>query len=452
MLTTADERAAWSKPAEGKKAASEADVLRALLQRLQRLQLPSGGFGLWDGRSDEEQWLTAYAADYLLARKEAGDAVPEAMLNQALNRLQSYLTDSQYGERWSSAPEHSRLAYQAYSAYVLARVGKAPLATLRLIWEQQADHARSGLPLLHLSLALSAMGDEQNAARALSRALATERGDDYLGDYGSPLRDQALELSLLRQHKLAAERWPSLSAKVADTLAHRQWLSTQERLALLRLARFDPAADWQARVTSSLGSGSLSGSAPLQQGAPEALAASTVTNEGKGSLYVQRTLVGYPEQAPARISKGMSVTRSWFNSDGQPFDPAKVKVGDLVVVRLNVSSESAVPDALLVEMVPAGFELENPALGNSIKLEELSIEGKPAWQSEWNDYLKHQEFRDDRYTAALDLSEGSNQQLVYLMRAVTPGRYQVPPTQVEDMYRPELRAVGEDIHEVIISE
>ncbi|WP_422388468.1 alpha-2-macroglobulin family protein [Aeromonas hydrophila] len=452
LLTTSDERAAWSKPAEGKKAASEADVQRALLQRLQRLQLPSGGFGLWDGRSDEELWLTAYAADYLLARKEAGDAVPEAMLNQALNRLQSYLTDSQYGERWSSAPEHSRLAYQTYSAYVLARVGKAPLATLRLVWEQQADHARSGLPLLHLSLALSAMGDEQNAAKALSRSLATERGDDYLGDYGSPLRDQALELSLLRQHKLVADRWPGLSAKVADTLAHRQWLSTQERLALLRLARFDPAVDWQAKVTSSLGSGSLSGSAPLQLSAPEALAASAVTNEGKGSLYVQRTLVGYPEQAPTRLSQGISVTRSWFNSDGQRFDPTKVKVGDLVVVRLNVSSESAVPDALLVEMVPAGFELENPALGNSIKLEELSIEGKPAWQSEWNDYLKHQEFRDDRYTAALDLSEGSNQQLVYLMRAVTPGRYQVPPTQVEDMYRPELRAVGEDIHEVLISE
>ncbi|WP_421166776.1 alpha-2-macroglobulin family protein [Aeromonas dhakensis] len=452
LLTTADERAAWRKPAAGKKVASEADVQRTLLQRLQRLQLPSGGFGLWDGRSDEEQWLTAYAADYLLARKEAGDAVPEAMLNQALNRLQSYLTDSQYGERWSSAPEHSRLAYQAYSAYVLARVGKAPLATLRLIWEQQADHARSGLPLLHLSLALSAMGDEQNAAKALSRALATERGDDYLGDYGSPLRDEALELSLLRQHKLAMDRWPTLSAKVADTLAHRQWLSTQERLALLRLARFDPAVDWQAKVTSSLGSGSLRGSASLQLGAPEALAASAVTNEGKGSLYVQRTLVGYPEQAPTRLSQGISVTRSWFNSDGQRFDPTKVKVGDLVVVRLNVSSESAVPDALLVEMVPAGFELENPALGNSIKLEDLSIEGKPAWQIEWNDYLKHQEFRDDRYTAALDLSEGSNQQLVYLMRAVTPGRYQVPPTQVEDMYRPELRAVGEDIHEVTISE
>lgn len=64
-------------------------------------------------------------------------------------------------------PEHSRLAYQAYSAYVLARVGKAPLATLRLIWEQQADHARSGLPLLHLSLALSAMGMSRTPPRPL---------------------------------------------------------------------------------------------------------------------------------------------------------------------------------------------------------------------------------------------------------------------------------------------
>ncbi|WP_461603352.1 alpha-2-macroglobulin family protein [Aeromonas salmonicida] len=453
LLTTADERAAWSNNLPNvDKPVSEADLQRALLQRLQRLQLPGGGFGLWDGRSDEEQWLTAYAADYLLTSKEAGDAVPEAMLSQAINRLQSYLGDSQYGERWSSAPEHSRLAYQAYSAFVLARVGKAPLSTLRLIWEQQADHARSGLPLLHLSLALSAMGDEQTAAKVLTRALATQRGDDYLADYGSPLRDGALELALLRQHKLAEDRWPELSAKVADTLAHRQWLSTQERLALLRLAQVDPAADWQARVASISGDQAVAGKNSVQIGAPEALAATGVTNEGKGSLYVQRTLVGYPEQAPVRISQGMSVTRSWFNADGKQLDPAKVKVGDLVVVRLNVSSEQTVPDALLVEMLPAGFELENPALGTSIKLEELSIEGKPAWQSEWSDYLKHQEFRDDRYTAALDLSEGGNQQLVYLMRAVTPGRYQVPPTQVEDMYRPELRAVGQDIHEVTISE
>ena len=33
--------------------------------------------------------------------------------------------------------------------------------------------------------------------------------------------------------------------------------------------------------------------------------------------------------------------------------------------------------------------------------------------------------------------------LIYMVRVVTPGRYSVPGTFVEDMYRPELRIVGE---------
>ncbi len=32
--------------------------------------------------------------------------------------------------------------------------------------------------------------------------------------------------------------------------------------------------------------------------------------------------------------------------------------------------------------------------------------------------------------------------MFYLVRAVTPGTYSVPPPLVEDMYRPQLRGVG----------
>ena len=55
---------------------------------------------------------------------------------------------------------------------------------------------------------------------------------------------------------------------------------------------------------------------------------------------------------------------------------------------------------------------------------------------------KHEEFRDDRYVAALKLSRGSKASVFYLVRAVTPGTYSVPPPLVEDMYRPQLRGVG----------
>jgi uncharacterized protein YfaS (alpha-2-macroglobulin family) len=45
--------------------------------------------------------------------------------------------------------------------------------------------------------------------------------------------------------------------------------------------------------------------------------------------------------------------------------------------------------------------------------------------------------------AALSLDAGNAAHVFYLVRAVTPGRYTVPPPLVEDMYRPELRGVGQ---------
>ena len=36
-------------------------------------------------------------------------------------------------------------------------------------------------------------------------------------------------------------------------------------------------------------------------------------------------------------------------------------------------------------------------------------------------------------------------ELFYLVRAVTPGTYTVPPPLVEDMYRPDLRGVGKAV-------
>ncbi len=54
--------------------------------------------------------------------------------------------------------------------------------------------------------------------------------------------------------------------------------------------------------------------------------------------------------------------------------------------------------------------------------------------------IVHQEYRDDRYVAALAVPARQVKHLLYLARAVTPGRYVVPPAQVESMYRPEWQA------------
>ena len=56
--------------------------------------------------------------------------------------------------------------------------------------------------------------------------------------------------------------------------------------------------------------------------------------------------------------------------------------------------------------------------------------------------IQHIEFRDDRFVAAVAVNEGQPVTLVYLARAVTPGTYQVPQSQVESMYVPQWRATG----------
>jgi uncharacterized protein YfaS (alpha-2-macroglobulin family) len=56
--------------------------------------------------------------------------------------------------------------------------------------------------------------------------------------------------------------------------------------------------------------------------------------------------------------------------------------------------------------------------------------------------VRHEEFRDDRYVAALELDKGRKANVFYLVRAVSPGTFAVPPPLVADMYRPDVRGVG----------
>jgi len=86
--------------------------------------------------------------------------------------------------------------------------------------------------------------------------------------------------------------------------------------------------------------------------------------------------------------------------------------------------------ALVVDLLPAGFEIENTRLGDGDQMAELD------WLPELST-TDNTEFRDDRYAAALDLAPGQrNFALAYLVRAVTPGEYRVPAVFVEDMYQP----------------
>jgi uncharacterized protein YfaS (alpha-2-macroglobulin family) len=96
-------------------------------------------------------------------------------------------------------------------------------------------------------------------------------------------------------------------------------------------------------------------------------------------------------------------------------------------------------------MVPAGLELEDPNLSGAFLIGAVEVDKKniQKWHTQYT--TAHTEYRDDRFVGALQLPRGQTSRVFYGARVVSPGRFKVPATLVEDMYRPYIRAIGNTI-------
>ncbi len=384
--------------------------------------------------------------DFLVRAGEQGYSVPVNALNKGNERLLRYLQEpGLMTVRYSDDARASRFAAQAYAALVLARQQKAPLGALREIWSRH-DQARSGLPLLQLGIALKTMGDAPRGDEALKLAVTTPRHNEnrWLGDYGSQLRDDALKLALLEENKLLPEVQNQLLGSLSEEAFGQRWLSTQETNALFLAGRTlaDLPGNWQAQ-TSLQAEPLASDKAQTRNLDGDRLASLQVSNTGTQPLWLRLDSSGYPQSAPQPGGNVLGIERTIFDTQGQQKSLSSLRSGELVLVKLEVTAKRNVPDALVVDLLPAGLELENQNLANSsASLQENGDAVQNLLNQMQQADIQHIEFRDDRFVAAVAVNEGQPVTLVYLARAVTPGTYQVPQPQVESMYVPQWRATG----------
>ena len=159
----------------------------------------------------------------------------------------------------------------------------------------------------------------------------------------------------------------------------------------------------------------------------------TVSNRGSAAAQVVLSVTGHPVGFEPAASQGYAVERSYYKLDGSSADVAQARQNERFVTVLKVTeSQARAARLLLVDPLPAGFEIDNPKRvdsGSIGALPWLKADVKPA----------HAEYRDDRFVAAFDRtpSQPATFTLAYVVRAVAPGRYVHPPAHVEDMYAPE---------------
>lgn len=471
-----DEAAAKQFGLKPRTQAERANKVAVAIARLSGMRNAVGSYNLWSSSSARDVWLTAYAVGFLQDARDNGFEVPEASLDRSRQWLLEQVQQSANGfGTWSVnlrrniesgridtdnanvlREDHRRFAGLATAALALARDKKAPLSTVRQLFDNYQERARSPLPLIQLAAAFKLMGDEGRMTKALDLAMTREYGitrssnsyyDEWMGDYGSSVRDYALAYALANKYELKHDRLENLLSQLSSRLGNRSYLSTQEQMALLLAARAaggDKGTPWEAALTVNGVRKPLTGgkSDTVVSLTPSELAGTQLTNTGSQSLFVEYDVQGSPMATPAPRSDVIQLKRGWYRPDGKPWDGGTLQTGDMLVVWLQASANQNIPDGLLVDRVPAGFEVENLNLSQSPEMQEWTIGGRRVADAMSNPNIKHSEFRDDRYVAAVSLGRGKVD-VFYLVRVVTPGRYSVPSTVAEDMYRPELRGVGE---------
>jgi alpha-2-macroglobulin len=427
-----------------------AERVESAIRRLAAMQLASGGFSLW-GNGPEEPWLSPYVTSFLIDAREQGFAVPEPVLTRALENLKRRLLsgNSTLGrDRYSESPAHLAFAGSAYAAYALARAQRATLGSLRTLYDQRA-HAESGLPLVQLGLALKLMGDNNRGLSAIREGVALQRREHwYLGDYGSDVRDTALVYALLERHDIDVAGKDELLYTLGKELRDRPYLSTQERFAVFlagQAAFKDAGTSWSA--TLMLGNReqtmAAKGRALRVYTLDELRRGVALTSRDGPTLYTEVEITGYPKQAPKPELDAIHVARTLYTLSGEKLEGRALDVGEVVLAHIEVSSNRNIDDGLVVDLLPAGLEAENLNLSKGESLRDLHIGGVNPVEAMQTSHIKHQEYRDDRFVAAIRIPSHGQVHLFYLLRVVSPGSYTVPAPFVEDMYQPEQRGIGE---------
>ena len=399
-------------------------------------QLDSGGFTLWGSRDEAEPWPSVYALDFLQRARDADVAVPDFAWRRGLGWLRRQIEYTQIGN-----PD--RLAVQAYALYVLARAGEVDARTARYLLNEVGEKLPSGLAAAQIGAVLALAGDRLHAAEAFVLADRMERTTGTR-DYGTPLRDLAARLLLEFEVTGGGDQFALQIQMLADRMAASPWLSTQEQAWLVRVANAvtGEGDDLQLQV-DGIAIKELEKSPILHFDAASLTSGVKLHNTGAETAWYSLTVTGSPAEEPAPLESGLSIQRTLYNLAGKPVTTGTVEQGEMLLVVIegeaenDTSSQPLDHPLLIVDPLPAGLEIENSRIGNGHELTDM------ASLTELSE-MRYTEALDDRFVAALDLVDGERRfRVAYLVRAVTPGRYRMPPAEVEDMYKPHYRARGE---------
>lgn len=403
------------------------------IARIGTMQRPNGMLAWWPNAYGEYDYGSVYAADFLLAAKARGHAVPPHLLEALLDALE------RQADRAAPA-SRAEWGLDAYRAAVLRQAARrvdAALGRLEAVHAEMLDATGRA----HFARALAASGETALAGSILAATTTTiaARGDD-LDDLRSDAKERAALVLALVEVAPRDPRIDGLVGELARALARPDELTTQDLAwalrAVERAAHAEPAR-WTAtlrHVATGRVAGTLDASRAMSiADAPGGMALDVL---GEGPLRWCWIARGVPARAADPVSTALTVARRYVHArTGREVSPDALVVGERYRVTLELTLDRRTSGIVVSELLPAGLELEGT---------DTATRTRAAGELEPRPQIVRIEERDDRVVVFCDLplARAAPWSFEYTVRAVTPGTYALPPVAAEAMYDPGLRCLG----------
>ena len=444
------------------------------LEMLGIIQNYDGGFPYWRRGQESIPYNTIHVAHSLARARQKGFEVSEDMWYSALEYLRNI---ENYYPYWYS--EYTRNTLSSYALYVRDLMDDPDPAKARDLFNQSGFEriSMAGIGWIWQVLvddagSLGELGEIRTwIANRVVETPGAANFTTYYDDQtylllSSDRKTDAVMLDTMIADNPDSDLIPKL---VTGLLAHRtrgRWGSTQENVfVLLALDRYfntfeSVEPEFVARIwlgDTYAGEHEYVGYSTERHltEVPMGYLVDTdleqqdliISKEGPGRLYYRLGLKYAPTDLQLDpLEMGFVVQREYEAVD-DPDDVKRledgtwvIKAGARVRVRITMIADNRRYHVALVDPLPAGLEIINPALAvsGSIPQDPNSTDSSYGWWWWWGPWYEHQNMRDERAEAFTSLLWDGVFEYTYVARATTPGTFVVPPAKAEEMYSPEV--------------